>query len=477
MSRQEFEPVIGLEVHVQLKTVSKMFCGCSTKFGAPPNTQVCPVCLGLPGVLPVINRKAVEFTLAAGLAVNCTIAPFSKFDRKNYFYPDLPKGFQISQYDIPLTENGWIDISNKRIKITRAHLEEDAGKLVHSPDKKASYVDLNRAGVPLLEIVSEPDMNSPEEAYEYLTKLKRIIGYLDISDCNMEEGSLRCDANISLRPRGSSGLGVKAELKNMNSFKGVQRALSYEIGRQTETLLSGNVIVQETRLWEANSGVTHSMRSKEEAHDYRYFPEPDLVPLEIQQGDIDRIKKLLPEMPDQRRRRIIAELGLPDYDVGVLTSSRALADYFEAAVAAGSKEKVPPKLISNWIMSELMRDLNKDGITADKSPISPSDICGLVQLIQKGTINGKIAKDVFVQMYKSGSSAEEIIKKKGLTQINDEDVIVDIACQAIKDNPKSVEAYRGGKQGALMHLVGQVMKATRGKANPAVAQKVLKERL
>ena len=477
MSRQGFETVIGLEVHAQLKTASKMFCGCSTRFGSPPNTQVCPVCLGLPGVLPVINKKAVEYTLLAGLALNCAISSFSKFDRKNYFYPDLPKGFQISQYDIPLTENGWIDVSGKRIRIKRAHLEEDAGKLIHSQDKKASYVDLNRAGIPLLEIVSEPDINAPEEAYEYLTRIKQIISYLDISDCNMEEGSLRCDANISLRPRGSTGLGVKTELKNMNSFKGVQRALGYEIDRQTKILLSGKKVVQETRLWDADAGITHLMRSKEEAHDYRYFPEPDLVPVETSAEKIDEMRSLLPEMPDNRRRRITDEFGLPDYDAGVLTSSRALADYFEKAVNCGGREKVNPKLVSNWIMAELLRDLNKNGITADKSPVKPSDICGLVQLIAKGTISGKIAKDVFAEMYNSGNPPEKIIKEKGLTQISDEGAIAGIVLQVIKDNPKSAGDYRSGKQSALMHLMGQVMKATRGKANPAMVQKILKKRL
>lgn len=473
MSRQEFEPVIGLEVHVQLKTESKIFCGCSTNFGAAPNTLVCPVCMGLPGVLPVLNKKTVNYAIMTALALNCSISPFSKFDRKNYFYPDLPKNFQISQYDMPLTMNGWLDISNKRIRIKRAHLEEDAGKLIHNPEDNVSFVDFNRTGIPLLEIVTEPDINTPSEAHEYLVILKQILQYLDISLCNMEEGSLRCDANISLRPKGTTGLGVKTEVKNMNSFKGVQKALVFEISRQKKILESGGTVVQETRLWDADTQVTHTMRTKEEAHDYRYFPEPDLVPIEIKKEVVEEIKSHLPEMPKQRLQRFTSQYGLPDYDAVVLTSDKKLADYFENTVKCG----VSPKLISNWIMSELLRDLKKQGLSADRSPVSPRNLSDLIKLIENKTISGKIAKDVFTEMYKTGKSPDAIVKEKGLIQITNENELSGIIEKVIKDNQKSVNDYKAGKQQAAMFLVGQVMKATKGKGNPELIQKILKEKL
>lgn len=476
MNNQEFEPVIGLEVHVQLKTESKMFCGCSTKFGSSPNTQVCPVCLGLPGALPVINKKAVEYAIMTALALDCGISSFSKFDRKNYYYPDLPKNFQISQYDMPLTSNGWLDISNKRIRIKRAHLEEDAGKLIHKPEENASFVDYNRTGMPLLEIVTEPDIFSPDEAHEYLTVLKQIIQYLDVSDCNMEEGSLRCDANISLRPKGTTGLGVKAEVKNMNSFKGVHKALSYEIGRQKKVLQNGERVIQETRLWDPDTQITHPMRSKEEAHDYRYFPEPDLVPIEVSKEWIDEIKNKVPEMPEKRKTRFATQYSLPDYDAGVLTSDKKLADYFEEAVICGGGG-VSPKLISNWVMAELLRELNNSGIAVNKSPISAKNINNLIQFIAKGTISGKIAKDVFIEMFQTGKSPEIIIKEKGLAQITDSGALNPIIEKVIELNAKSVNDFKSGKESALMFLVGQVMKESRGKANPGLAQKLLKEKL
>jgi aspartyl-tRNA(Asn)/glutamyl-tRNA(Gln) amidotransferase subunit B len=473
MSKLNYEPVIGLEVHVQLKTESKVFCGCSTKFGAPQNTNVCPVCLGLPGSLPVLNKKTVEFAVLAGLSLNCKVSNYCKFDRKNYYYPDLPKNYQISQYDKPFAENGWIETVSRKIKIKRVHLEEDAGKLIHSENEKASFVDFNRTGMPLLEIVSEPDIFSPDEAQDYLTVLKQIIQYLGISDCNMEEGSLRCDANISLRPKGTTGLGVKTEIKNMNSFKGVHKALCHEIERQTRALEEGKRIVQETRLWDPDTLTTHSMRSKEEAHDYRYFPEPDLVPVELSDEWISGIKKQLPEIPKERAKRFVLQYGIPEYDAGVLTNERVLADYYESAVKCGGN----PKLISNWTMSELLRELNNAVIPADKSPVSSKNLSSLVQLIEGGTISGKIGKDVFAEMFKTGKSPEEIIKEKGLIQINDTGALDAAIEKVIENNQKSVADYKSGKENAVMFLVGQVMKETKGKANPGVVQKMLKEKL
>ena len=473
----EFEPVIGLEVHAQLNTKTKIFCNCSVKYGATANTQTCPVCLGLPGVLPVLNKEVIRSAVITGLALNCSISSFSKFDRKNYFYPDLPKSYQISQYDKPLTENGYIDVNlgdrKKQIRIKRAHLEEDAGKLVHSEKGNESYVDFNRCGTPLLEIVTEPDIDSPLEAYEYLITLKQILKYLNVSDCNMEEGSLRCDANISLRPKGTKKLGTKAELKNMNSFKGVEKALNYEVKRQMKLLKEGKTIVQETRLWNADKECSFSMRSKEEVHDYRYFPEPDLVPVVISNELINDIKERLPELPNVRKERFISSCNIPEYDAQVLTSDKNLADYFEDT----KKEGGSPKLLSNWIMSELLRELNAGNITAEKSPVSPQNLSKLIQLIENGKITGKIAKSVFDEMYKTTKDPETIIKEKNLSQIDNESELNAIIDKAISENQKSVNDFKNGKKNALMYIVGQIMKISRGKANPGKVQDILIEKL
>jgi aspartyl-tRNA(Asn)/glutamyl-tRNA(Gln) amidotransferase subunit B len=476
---QEYEVVIGLEVHSELKTNSKIFCGCTTEFGGEPNTHTCPVCLGLPGVLPVLNKKVVDFAIKAGLALNCEIASFCKFDRKNYFYPDLPKAYQISQYDLPICGKGELEIEiegkKKIIGITRIHMEEDAGKLVHQGDKiveaDTSYVDYNRTGVPLIEIVSEPDMRSPEEARAYLETLKAILQYIEVSDCKMQEGSLRCDANVSIRPFGSEVLGTKTELKNMNSFSALQKALEYEIERQIEVIEDGEKIVQETRSWDESKGITVSMRSKEEAHDYRYFPEPDLLPWKIDKDWIERIRKTIPELPKERKERLIKEHALPEYDAGVITASKALADFFDSCVEDYNK----PKVISNWIMGELMRLLNSNGLDAENNPINSNDLVELLKLIDKGIISGKIAKQVFEEMFSTGKNASEIVKERGLEQISDESEIEGIVKKIIDENSKSVEDYRNGKEKAIKYLVGQVMKATKGKANPQVVNELLKQ--
>jgi len=472
----DYEVVIGLEVHVHLKTDSKMFCSCSTEFGAEPNTHTCPVCLGMPGVLPVINKKAVELAIKTALALNCRIAPRCIFSRKNYFYPDLPKNYQISQYDIPLAEHGFIEIRERKIGIKRVHMEEDAGKLVHSGEgiegSVYSLVDLNRTGIPLLEIVSEPDINSPEEAYLYLNELKQILQYLDVSDCNMEEGKLRCDANISLRRKGEK-MGVKTELKNMNSFKAVQQALEAEVKRQRQILNDGGSIVQETRLWDEKKNETYSMRSKEEAHDYRYFPEPDLVPIEVSPEWIEEIKRELSEMPSVRLKRFISQYGLPEYDAGVLTSSRELADYFEKCV-----EVFPnPKAVGNWIMTELMGQLNAKNISISDCRVTPENLAELLRLIGDGTISGKIAKEIFPEMFETGKSPEEIITEKGLVQITDENEIAKVVDTVIAENPEVVLNYKRGNERVLTFLVGQVMKATKGKASPHLVNKILYEKL
>ena len=478
----EYETVIGLEVHAELKTESKIFCTCTTEFGGEPNTHVCPVCLGLPGVLPVLNKKVVEFAVKAGLALECEIAPFSKFDRKNYYYPDLPKNFQTSQYDLPIAEHGKLEIevegSSREIGITRIHMEEDAGKLVHQGgatigESTYSLVDLNRTGVPLIEIVSEPEMHSPEEARAYLEKLKAILEYTEVSDCKMQEGSLRCDANVSIRPKGTTKLGTKAEIKNMNSFKAVQKALEYEVERQIDVLEEGGRIVQETRTWDEAKGVTVSMRSKEEANDYRYFPEPDLVPMVVEEEWINNIKQSLPELPDARRKRLVENYGLPDYDARVITNSKSLAEYFDACL--GYYEN--PKMISNWLMGELLRLLNANNIEVEQSPVKPQNLSELLKLIDKGTISGKIAKDVFEQMFKTEKSAEAIVKEKGLEQISDAGELENLVERIIQDNPQSVEDYRNGKEKAVGFLVGQIMKATKGKANPQMVNKLLREKL
>ena len=473
----EYETVIGLEVHAQLLTESKIFCGCSTKFGAAPNTHTCPVCLGMPGVLPVLNRKVVEFTLRLALATNCKIAGTSRFARKNYFYPDLPKGYQISQYELPVAQQGWIDIEvngkSKRIGITRIHLEEDAGKLVHDESQPLSYVDFNRTGVPLVEIVSEPDLRTPEEASTFVKKLRDIVRYLDICDGNMEEGSLRCDANISLRLAGSEGFGVKTEVKNMNSFRFVQRALEYEIKRQRAILEQGNTVIQETRLWDSDAGVTHGMRGKEEAHDYRYFPDPDLVPVVVDEEWIERVRSELPELPDAKKARFMKDYGLPEQDAVVLTGSKELAIYYEACVGRFTQ----PKKVSNWIMVELLRELNKDEREIDQCPVTPRDLAHLLKLKDDGIISGKIAKIVFEEMYSTGKTPEMIVEEKGLKQVTDEGEIAEVIDTVLAAHPSQVKDYRRGKEKLLGFFVGQVMKQTRGKANPELVNEILKEKL
>jgi aspartyl-tRNA(Asn)/glutamyl-tRNA(Gln) amidotransferase subunit B len=469
----KYETVIGLEVHAELSTESKIFCGCSTQFGAPPNTNTCPICLGHPGVLPVLNRRAVEYAMKAALALNCEIAEHTKFDRKNYFYPDLPKAYQISQYDQPIGKNGWIEIEidgqKKRIGIIRLHLEEDAGKSMHQEGGFDTLVDFNRVGVPLIEIVSAPDIRSPEEARLYLEKLRSILLYTEVSDVKMEEGSLRCDANISLRPVGQKEFGTKTELKNMNTFSGVQRALEYEVKRQAALLDAGEKVIQETRRWDEGRKETIAMRSKEEAHDYRYFPEPDLVRLHIPREWVEEIRNSIPELPDSRKTRYVREYGLPDYDAGVITASKKLADYFEAAVATGADAKS----ISNWIMVELLGYMNKNNLEIDQVKMTPENLAKMVQLIEKGTISGKIAKTVFAEMLESGKDPETIVKEKGLVQISDEGAIREIVEKVIAANPQSVNDYRNGKERALGFLVGQVMKETKGKANPQLVNKLL----
>ncbi len=476
-----YETVIGLEVHTELKTHSKIFCGCSTQFGSEQNTNVCPVCLGLPGVLPVVNEKVIEYAVRAGLALNCEILPFSKFDRKNYYYPDLPKNFQTSQQDLPIALKGHLDIEvngvKKRIGITRIHMEEDAGKLVHAgnsiTDSDYALVDYNRTGVPLLEIVSEPDLRSPEEAKAYLEKLKSILEYIDVSDCKMEEGSLRCDANISLRPVGASEFGTKAELKNVNSFRSVQRGLEYEELRQAELLDDGGKVIQETRSWDEARGITVSMRSKEQAHDYRFFPEPDLVPIMVAKEFVDSVRDSLPELPDARQKRLSEQCGLSEYDAGVITASRAMADYFDAVVAEGADAKTA----ANWLMGEVSKHLNNENVSVADCPVKPLALAHMLQLIDKGTISGKIAKTVFEEMWASGKDPEMIVKEKGLVQISDVSEIVVIVDAVIAANPQSVEDYKAGKQKAIGFLVGQIMKQTKGRANPEMVNKLLVERL
>ena len=473
----EYEAVIGLEVHAQLLTKSKIFCGCVTTFGAPPNTQVCEVCLGMPGSLPVLNRSAVDFALKMALATHCEIPPESVFARKNYFYPDLPKGYQISQYELPLAERGYLDIQvdgrKRRIGITRIHLEEDAGKLIHSETRPVSFVDFNRTGVPLIEIVSEPDIRTPEEAVEYLKGLRDILLYLEICDGNMEEGSLRCDANISLRPVGAAELGTKAELKNMNSFRFVKAALEFEIKRQRALLSSGQEIIQETRLWDAAQGKTMSMRGKEEAHDYRYFPDPDLVPVTIDPDWLTALWQGLPELPAARAARFQTEYGLPAYDAQVLTSDKALADYFEAAV----REFPHPKQVSNWIMSELLRELKKEEAGIAACLVTPTALAQLLALVEKGVISGKLAKTVFEEMVATGKAPEAIVKEKGLVQISDTSALEAVAREIIAANPKEAADYRAGKTKVLGFFVGQLMRQTKGQANPQLANEIFRKLL
>jgi len=473
----DYEVVIGLEVHAQLLTESKIFCSCSTAFGAAPNSNTCPICLGMPGVLPVMNKRVVEFTIKMALATQCRINPVNQFARKNYFYPDLPKGYQISQYALPLAEAGYVDIDingdTRRIGITRIHMEEDAGKLMHDEHSPSSYVDLNRAGVPLMEIVSEPDMRSAEEAAAYLRSLHEILVYLEICDGNMEEGSFRCDANISLRPKGQEEFGTRAELKNMNSFRNVQHALEYEISRQQYVLESGGTVIQETRLWDDAQGVTHSMRGKEEAHDYRYFPDPDLVPIVISEEWIDGIEKTIPELPREKRERFVRDYDIPPYDAGVLTATRALADYFEATL----QHSAAPKSASNWIMGDILGHLKEDRLDITSSPVQPKDLGALIALIEDGTISGKIAKEVFEEMWKTGQSPEKIVEAQGLRQISDSGALEAIVDEVLAANPDQVAQYRGGKDKLFGYFVGQTMKATQGKANPQLINGILKRKL
>ena len=479
-ARAKYEPVIGLEVHVQLLTASKIFCSCSTRFGAPPNSNVCPVCLGLPGALPVLNRKAVEFAVLAGMALNCRINETSIFARKNYFYPDLPKGYQISQYDKPLAEFGCIDIKSadraKKINITRLHLEEDAGKSLHEgfpeADKKTA-VDLNRTGVPLIEIVSEPDISSPEEAYEYLTRLREIILYTGVSDCNMEEGSLRCDANISVRPRGQKELGTKTEVKNVNSFRFIREALEYEIDRQIEVLDSGGRVSQETRLYNANEGRTYGMRSKEQAHDYRYFPEPDLLPLVVDAQWRSAIARELPELPEARRARMVTDYGISDKDAVVLTVSRSRADQFEEAAKAAKN----PKRVANLVQSELMGRLKAKGIDLEDSPISMKGVAISADLVESGAISGKILKDLYDLCFERSQDFPEVYEEEKPQQITDAAAIEQIVDQVLAQNPKQLEQYRAGKTTMLGFFVGQVMKLSKGQANPKLVNELLAKKL
>ncbi|MBD2303988.1 Asp-tRNA(Asn)/Glu-tRNA(Gln) amidotransferase subunit GatB [Chroococcidiopsis sp. FACHB-1243] len=486
-TKTKYEAIIGLETHCQLNTNTKIFSSSSTEFGSPPNTNIDPICMGLPGVLPVLNEKVLEYAVKAGLALNCQIAPYSKFDRKQYFYPDLPKNYQISQYDLPIAEHGWLEIElvdadnnpiRKRIGITRLHMEEDAGKLVHGGSDRLSgstysLVDYNRAGVPLVEIVSEPDMRSGQEAAEYAQELRRILRYLGVSDGNMQEGSLRCDVNISVRPIGQKEFGTKVEIKNMNSFNAIQRAIEYEIERQIAAVESGERIVQETRLWEEGSQRTVSMRTKEGSSDYRYFPEPDLAPIEVSKAQSEKWQAELPELPAQKRHRYESELGLSAYDARVLTDERSVAEYFEATVAAGAS----PKQAANWIMGDIAAYLNSNKLNITELALKPNTLAELIQLIEGNTISGKIAKDILPELLTQGSSAKELVERKGLIQISDRSAIEAIVEQVIAANPKELEQYRNGKTKLLGFFVGQVLKQTGGRADPKLTNQLLAEKL
>ncbi len=472
-----YEVVVGVEVHAQLRTQSKMFCGCTTTFGSSPNSQTCPVCLGLPGSLPVMNRAAVEMAVRAGLALNCTIGVNNRFARKNYFYPDLPKGYQISQYESPICENGWFEIAvgdnKKRVRIRRAHLEEDAGKNIHETGTSGSLVDLNRAGTPLLEIVTEPDMSSTDEVIAYLKGLRDILMYLEVCDGNMEEGSFRCEPNLSLRPVGQKAFGTKVELKNINSFKVVKDAMEYEIKRQTKVLSEGGKIRQETRSWNIDRGETAVMRSKEEAHDYRYFPDPDLVPLKLDKEWVEGFTSSLPELPAARARRFVGDYGLPEYDAGILTSSKGIAEYFEACVKLFNQ----PKTVSNWVMGELTRELNDSGTDVSASPVPPERLVELLKMVDQGAISLKVAREIFPQVYSSGKTPVQIVQEKGLTQVSDEGALEAIITEVLAKSPAQVAQFKEGKQQVLGFLVGQVMKASGGKANPGKVNELLKRKL
>ena len=471
----KYEAVIGLEVHAQLLTESKAFCGCKNKFGSQPNTNVCPICLGHPGSLPSINKKMVEYSILAGLALNCQINSHSVFARKNYFYPDLPKGWQTSQYDKPICSNGYIEIESgdslKKIRINRIHMEEDAGKLIHDAD--GSLIDLNRCGTPLIEIVTEPDLNSPREAHDYLSKLKQILLYLNISDCNMEEGSLRCDANISIRKIGDKSLGTKTELKNMNSFKNVEKALEKEIERQIELIEDGEKVVQETLLWDAETNKIFSMRSKEEAHDYRYLPEPDLLPIYVDEAWKSNLKSKLPELPDKRKERFIKQFNLPEYDAKILTNEKSIADYFELAANYTSDFK----LLSNWIMVDVLKILNEKNISIADFRLSANNLAKLINLIASGKISSKMAKDIFAEIAETNSEPEIIISERGFIQINDTNEISNIISNVLSSNPQQVEQYLAGKEKVLGFFVGQIMRETKGKANPKLVNDLLIKKL
>lgn len=466
---------IGLEVHVQLKTRTKMFCGCSAEYGAPPNTQVCPVCLGYPGAMPVMNRDAVQFTVMTGLMIGSDISGYSKFDRKSYFYPDMPKNYQISQYDKPLCIGGRVEIEvdgqKKSVGITRIHLEEDVAKSMHFA--KTSGIDFNRAGVPLMEIVSEPEMETPEEAFAFLQVLRQIIRYVGVSDCDLEKGNMRCDVNCSVRPEGQEELGTKTELKNLNTFKGVYNALKYELERQKEVLASGGTLEQETRRWDVDLGVTASMRTKEDAHDYRYFPEPDLMPVVLAPGQVEGWKQKLPELPGDRRGRMAEEYGIPDYDAGVLAADKKVADYFEEAARLSSN----PKAVSNWIMTEMLRLLAEREMDIEQVKVTPSALAELVKLADSRQINSTKAKEVFAELFEKGGEPGCIVKERGFEQVSDEGVIIEFVDQAIADNPASVEDYRKGKKAALQYIIGQVMRLSRGKANPQMVGDMIRSRL